>query len=117
MENLTVESFKEKVFDYTNGGEWSFKGTKPAIIDYWASWCIPCKTLAPILEEIASEHPEIDVYKIDTDAESELAMTFGIRNIPTLLFIPLDAEPQTYVGVLPKEQFEKAISEILVKND
>lgn len=114
MENLTVESFKEKVFDYTEGGEWSFKGTKPAIIDFWAEWCQPCKVLAPILEEIAAEHPEIDVYKIDTDAESELAMTFGIRNIPSLLFIPVGDEPQMSVGVLPKEQFEKAIAEILV---
>jgi thioredoxin len=117
MENLTVESFKEKVFDYTNGDEWSFKGTKPTILKFEAEWCQPCKVLAPILEEVAAEHPEIDVYKIDTDAESELAMTFGIRNVPSMLFIPIGAEPQLAVGVLPKEQIKKAIAEIFVANN
>jgi thioredoxin 1 len=113
MENLTVETFKEKVFDYTAGGEWSFKGSKPAIIDFYADWCGPCKMVGPILEELSTEYPGIDFYKIDTEAENELAATFGIRSIPSILFIPLTGQPQMSMGALPKETFKRAISDVL----
>jgi len=113
MENLTVETFKEKVFDYSQGGDWSFKGSKPAIIDFYADWCGPCKMVAPILEELAAEYPSIDIYKVDTDAQNELAATFGIRSIPSILFIPLTGQPQMAMGALPKETFKKAIKEVL----
>lgn len=113
MENLTNETFKEKIFDYSTNEDWSYVGTKPAIIDFYADWCSPCKTVAPILEELNSEIDEIDFYKIDTDAQQELAAVFGIKSIPSILFIPVGAEPQMTMGALPKEQFKAAIKDIL----
>ena len=89
MENLTTESFKEKVFDYTQNQEWTFRGTKPAVIDFYADWCNPCKMVAPILEELSTENPGIDFYKVDTEEQVELATIFGIRSIPSILFIPV----------------------------
>lgn len=112
MENLTVETFKEKVFDYSNNTEWKFAGTKPAIIDFYADWCRPCKTVASILEKLSAEHPEIDFYKIDTEAENELAASFQIKNIPAILFIPLNGLPQMSLGAIPKTKFEEAIKQI-----
>jgi len=113
MENLTKETFKEKVFDYTQNTEWSFNGQKPAVIDFYADWCQPCKTLTPIVEELSKEYEDIDFYKINTEEESELAAVFGIRSIPSLLFIPLNNQPQMAVGALPKETFIRAINEII----
>jgi thioredoxin 1 len=114
MENLTKETFIEKVFDYENEKEWKFKGNKPAIIDFYADWCGPCKMVAPILEELSNEYEgQIDIYKIDTDAQHELAGAFGIRSIPSLLFIPLNNQPQMSMGALPKNAFEQAIKEVL----
>jgi len=113
MENLTVETFKEKVFDYTQNKEWSFKGEKPAIIDFYADWCGPCKTIAPILEELDTENEGIDFYKVDTEKENELAAAFGIQSIPSILFIPLEGQPQMAMGALPKATFQQAIAEIL----
>jgi thioredoxin 1 len=113
MENLTVETFKEKVFDYTNGGDWKFNGTKPAIIDFYADWCNPCKIIAPILEELSIEHPEIDFYKINTEEEAEFASVFAIESIPSILFVPLTGMPQMAMGALPKAAFKQAIETIL----
>jgi thioredoxin 1 len=112
MENLTVETFKEKVFDYTNGGEWSFKGSKPAIIDFYADWCGPCKMVGPILEELSTEYPGIDFYKIDTEVENELAAVFQIRSIPSILFIPTTGHPQMALGAHPKEKFKEIFKDI-----
>lgn len=113
MEHLTKETFIEKIFDYENSNEWNYKGTKPAIIDFYADWCGPCKMVAPILEEIAKEYDGlIDIYKIDTEAEQELAMVFGIRSIPSILFIPVGDRPQMAVGAFPKDGFIKAIEDI-----
>jgi thioredoxin len=114
MENLTVETFKEKVFDYTTNEEWSFKGDKPAIIDFYADWCGPCKTIAPILEELDTEIEEVDFYKVNTEEQTELAATFGIQSIPSILFIPVDGMPQMALGALPKETFKQAIEQVLL---
>lgn len=113
MENLTVETFKEKIFDYTQQGDWSFKGTKPTIIDFYADWCGPCKTVAPILEELSTEYPNIDFYKLNTETQTEVAATFQIRIIPSILFIPVTDAPQITLGALPKEVLKRAIKEIL----
>ena len=115
MENLTVETFKEKVFDYSadKDAEWSFKGDKPAIIDFYADWCGPCKVVAPVLEELDGVYDGIDIYKIDTEAEVDLARAFGIQSIPSILFIPMGEQPQMAMGALPKNAFEEAIREIL----
>jgi len=114
MENLTKEAFIEKVFDFKNEKEWKFKGDKPAIIDFYADWCGPCKTVSPILEELAEDYKgQVDIYKIDTEAQHELAGAFGIRSIPSILFIPMDAQPEMIQGALPKSSFEEGIKSVL----
>lgn len=114
MEFLTKETFKQKVFDFEKNTEWSFSGDKPCIIDFYADWCGPCRTIAPIMQELSDEYKgKVDVYKIDTEAEQELAGAFGIRSIPSVLFVPLNDKPQMSVGALPKEGFVQAISEVL----
>ena len=113
MENLTVETFKEKVFDYAQNEEWSFKGKKPAVIDFYADWCGPCKTIAPILEELDIELEDVDFYKVNTEEQNELAATFGIQSIPSILFIPVEGMPQMALGALPKETFKEAIAQVL----
>jgi len=114
MEHLTKETFKEKIFNFEENKDWKFEGDKPAIIDFYADWCQPCKIVSPILEEIAQEYDgKVDVYKIDTEDQQELAAMFGIRSIPSILFIPQDEQPQMAQGALPKDTIEKAISDVL----
>ena len=86
------------------------------LVDFYADWCGPCKMIAPILEELAKEYDgKIDIYKVDTEKEQELAAVFGIRSIPTLLFCPMDGRPQVAQGAMSKADFEKAIDELLLK--
>lgn len=114
MENLTKETFIEKVFDYENEAEWKFKGDKPAIIDFYADWCGPCKTVAPIMEELSTQYSgKVDIYKIDTEDQHELSAKFGIRSIPSILFIPLEGQPEMVMGALPKASFVQGIKEVL----
>jgi thioredoxin len=114
LEHLTKETFLEKVFDYEKETEWKYKGDRPALIDFYADWCQPCKIVAPILEELQEEYgDDIVIYKIDTEDQQELAAIFGIRNIPSLLFIPKDGQPQMAVGALPKDTLIKAIEDVL----
>lgn len=113
LEHLTLESFKEKVFDFENNKEWTYKGDKPCVIDFYADWCQPCKMLAPILEDVAGElEGKIDIYKINTENEQELASIFGIQSIPSLLLVPTDGDPQMAAGALPKETLLKAIEDV-----
>ncbi len=113
-EHLTKETFKEKVFDFEQNKEWKYEGSKPCIIDFYADWCAPCKMVAPILEELEDEYKDkVDVYKIDTEAERELAAIFGIQSIPSLLFVPLGEQPQMAMGALPKDTFVKAFKDVL----
>ena len=113
-EHLTLETFKEKVFDFEANKEWKFKGEIPAIIDFYADWCGPCKRVAPIMEELAKEYDgKVKIYKIDTEVERELAGMFGIRSIPSILFIPVEGQPQMTTGALPKENFVQMIKEVL----
>jgi thioredoxin len=112
---MTNETFKKMVFNYEVNKEWKFEGNKPAIIDFYADWCPPCRQLSPIVEEIAREYAgRIDVYKVDTDKETALAQAIGITNLPTLLFIPAKGKPQTALGAIPKESLVKAINEVLL---
>ncbi|MCG8479358.1 MAG: thioredoxin [Spirochaetales bacterium] len=113
-ESLTKQSFIEKVFNYEDNEEWKYEGTKPAIIDFYADWCGPCKMVAPILEELSEEYADkVSVYKVDTDAEQELASVFGIQSIPSMLFVPLDDKPQMAVGALPKDNIKQAMKDVL----
>ncbi|NVK52024.1 MAG: thioredoxin [Flavobacteriaceae bacterium] len=113
-ENLTKASFLEKVFNFEEHKEWKFEGKVPAIIDFYADWCGPCKMLSPILEQLSEEYGEkISIYKIDTEAEQELSAAFGIRSIPSMLFCPLGEDPQMANGALPKPQIEQIIKDVL----
>lgn len=113
-EHLTKETFKAKVFNYEINKEWKFEGVLPCIIDFYADWCGPCKTVAPILEELAKEYGgKLVVYKVDTEKETELASVFGIRSIPSLLFVPKEGQPQMAMGALPKDSFIKAFKDVL----
>ncbi len=111
---LTAQKFKEDIFDYTTEKEWSYKGDKPAIIDFYADWCGPCKMVAPILEELSNENPEIVIYKVDTEVERELAAVFQIRSIPSILFIPMEKQPMMQAGALPKHVLEEVIQKELL---
>lgn len=118
VENMTTSEFKEKIFDYTTNTEWSFSGETPVIIDFYADWCRPCKMIAPIMEELAKEYEgKIIIYKIDTQKETELATAFGIRSIPSLLFIPTNGPPQMTTGAFSKEQYIKMINEIIYQQN
>ena len=115
--HLTKAEFLSKVDNFeANPSEWKYLGDKPCIIDFYADWCGPCKAVAPILEDLAKEYEgQITIYKVDTEAEQELAGAFGIRSIPSILFCPMTGAPQMAQGALPKETFRNAIAEILLK--
>jgi thioredoxin len=114
--HLTTQEFKEKVFNYDKNKEWKYEGNIPCIIDFYADWCGPCKRIAPVLEQLATEYDgKIIIYKINTEKEPELAGAFGIRSIPTLLFIPVSGEPRVAQGALSKETLKKVIDDILLK--
>lgn len=108
---LTQAQFLQDVFDYTTEKEWKYKGDKPAIIDFYADWCGPCKVVAPILEELSNEFPDVLIYKVNTEIEQELSAVFQIRSIPSMLFIPVDRQPMMQAGALPKS----ALIEIIEK--
>ena len=114
--HLTTAEFKTKVADVeNNNGEWKYLGDKPALIDFYADWCGPCKMIAPILEELAEEYAgQIYIYKIDTEKERDLSAAFGIRSIPSLLFVPMNGEPQMARGAMPKDTFKEIIDEVLL---
>jgi thioredoxin len=112
---LTTEAFKTKIVDFDASQEWNFKGDKPAIIDFYADWCGPCKVTAPILESLAEDYKgQIDVYKVNVDNEPQLAALFGIRSIPSILFIPKEGKPQMSVGAMSREDFNEAIKTVLL---
>lgn len=107
---LTTEQFKTDVFDYTTEKEWKFKGSIPAIIDFYADWCGPCKAVAPILEELSNDYADkLVIYKVDTEVEQELSAVFQIRSIPSMLFIPVDKQPMMQAGALPKTALKEVI--------
>lgn len=110
--------FRERVFDYTDRGaaEWKYRGELPAVIDFYASWCGPCRQVAPLLKELAKEYEgRIVVYKVDTDAQPELSTALGIRSLPTIFFIPRTGQPQYIVGATGKDTLRRAIEEVLLK--
>lgn len=114
-DQLTKNDFLQKISDFeTNPEEWVFKGEKPCVVDFYADWCIPCKTVSSIIEELADEYDgRFDVYKVNTDHEQELANAFGIKTIPSLLLCPMEKRPQMAKGAMSKEDFQQAIQDVL----
>ncbi len=106
---LTQEDFVKKVYDFeTNPNAWKFEGDKPAVIDFYATWCGPCKMMSPILDEISKE--------VNVDKEADLASVFGIRSIPSLLFVPMKKEPSMVQGAMPKNELKKLVDDILLES-
>jgi len=113
MEHLTKQSFIDKIFDFENETEWKFKGSIPVVIDFYADWCGPCKMVAPIFEELSKDYSDkIDIFKVNTEEQQELSAIFGIRSIPSVLFIPTNEQPRMATGAMPKEAYEKAFADI-----
>ncbi len=113
LEHLTKETFRTKVFNFEQNKEWKFEGSRPCLIDFYADWCGPCKMVAPILEDLSKEYKDkVDIYKVNTEEERELASMFGIQSIPSLLFVPLNGQPQMAMGALPKDAFAKAFKDV-----
>jgi thioredoxin 1 len=113
-EHLDTEGFKKKIFDWEKSGEWKYEGSLPAIVDFYAEWCGPCKMLGPVLEELSGKYSgRLTVFKVDIDKEPDLAGLFGVQSVPTLLFIPTEGQPSMALGALPKPQLEKVIGEVL----
>ena len=116
MEHLTTETFTKKVFNFKENKEWKFEGTNPCIIDFYADWCGPCQMVAPLLEELSEDYKgTIDIYKVDTEDQQELAAMFGISSIPSILFVPKEGQPQMAMGALPKDSFVEIINNVLLK--
>lgn len=114
--HLTTADFKQRVSDIDAGGDWKFLGDKPALIDFYAPWCGPCKNLAPLLDEVADEYAgKVDIYKISVDDEPDLASRFGVRSVPTLIFVPMEGNPQMSLGAMPKAQLKATIDSVLLK--
>lgn len=114
IEHLTALTFQQKVFNYKTNKKWKYEGSKPCIIDFYADWCQPCKKLAPIMEKLSREYAgEVIFYKVDTQNQKELSSVFGIRSIPSILFVPVDGKPQMAKGLLPERSIKKAIHETL----
>lgn len=113
-ENLTKEAFLEKVFNYEENTEFTYNKELPAIIDFYADWCGPCKMLSPVLEELSEEYAgKVKIYKVNTEVEQELSAAFGIRSIPSMLFCPIGEDPQMANGALPKSQIEEIMKKVL----
>ncbi|HOX92044.1 MAG TPA: thioredoxin [Spirochaetales bacterium] len=114
-ELLTLQTFKDKVFDYEASKEWNYRGDLPAIIDFYADWCGPCKMVAPVMEKLSVKYQgKLHVYKVDTEAQPDLAGMFGVSSIPTILFIPMKGEPRVAMGAMPEQEFDRIINELLL---
>ena len=114
-ELLDKQGFLDKIFDYEQNSEWKYQGELPAVIDFYADWCGPCKMIGPVIEDLSKEYAgKVNFYKIDTEAEQELAMAFGIQSIPSLLFIPKEGRPQMAAGALPKASLKEIIDRELL---
>ncbi len=112
---ISTEDFCKKIDDI-NDKEWKYSGDKPAIVDFYADWCAPCRRLSPILDEIATEKAdELYIYKVNVDNSPELASTFRISGIPALLFIPTDGTPSLFTGYMDKNELEELIKEKLLE--
>ena len=112
---MTTQDFKDKIFNYETEKEWKYKGDLPAIIDFYADWCGPCKMVAPVLEQLSEEYAgQVAFYKVDTEKEEELSAVFDIQSIPTFLFVPVGRDPMIQPGALPRKTFQQIIDQALL---
>ena len=112
---LTTAEFKTRIFDYTTNKDWKYKGDKPCVIDFYTTWCGPCKRLAPIMEDLSQTYcDQVKFYKVDTERERELAGVFQIASIPQVLYIPVEGKPMILKGLYPKENIVEIIDEFLL---
>lgn len=113
--NLTKKDFLSRVADIENSpGSWKFLGERPALIDFYASWCGPCKMLSPVLEELAEEYAgKVDIYKVNIDKEEYLTEAFDIRSVPTLIFVPMDGDPRRAMGAMPKNLLREQLDQLI----
>ena len=117
-EHLNKQTFLEKVFNYEKNQDWKFEGDIPAVVDFWAPWCGPCKMVGPIIDELSTEYKgKVNFYKVNTDEEQELGAVFGIKSIPSLLFIPKEGQPKLAVGALPKDSLKSAVKKELLETE
>ena len=117
-EHLNKKTFLEKVFNYELNKEWKFEGELPALVDFWAPWCGPCRMVGPVLDELSEEYKgRINIFKVNTDEEQELGSVFGIRSIPSLLFIPKEGQPKMAMGALPKDSLIEIIEKELLTEE
>lgn len=115
---ITTEQFKARIFDYKNEKDWKYRGDQPCVIDFYTTWCGPCKRLAPIMDELSQKYcDQVRFYKVDTERERELAYVFGINSIPQVLYIPVEGKPMLLKGLYPKENIEQIIDEFLLKKE
>ena len=115
---ITTEQFKARIFDYKNEKDWKYRGDQPCVIDFYTTWCGPCKRLAPIMDELSQKYcDQVRFYKADTERERELAYVFGINSIPQVLYIPVEGKPMLLKGLYPKENIEQIIDEFLLKKE
>lgn len=115
VELLSEAAYKENIEDFTTD-EWEYLGEVPAIVDFYADWCGPCRQLALLIDEIAAEYSgKIKVYKVNVDNAGSLARSYGIRSIPSVLFIPLSGEPRMKVGLMPKSDLKSLVEDFLLK--
>lgn len=112
---ITTADFKKLIFDYDKNKEWKFTGKRPCVVDFYADWCGPCKIVAPRLDQLSQEYAgKVDFYKVNTDEQRELSGVFQIRGIPSILFCPVEGQPQMSTGAFSKEEYKKIIEEFLL---
>ena len=118
VEYLSYDTFLTKVWNFeTNSQEWIYEGDIPCVIDFYADWCGPCKRVAPIMDDLAEKYDgKVKIYKINTDKERQLSSAFGIKSIPSVLFVPMQGKPMMQAGALPKDQYIKIIEDELLNN-
>jgi len=116
--HLGKREFKEKIYDYTFSKEWKYKGDLPAVVDFYADWCAPCKMVSPILDDLSIEYEgKIKVYKVNTEKDPEVAKAFGVSSIPTLLFIAQTGKPIVVRGAQSRQSLKSNIERILPKEE
>lgn len=114
-EDLNKETFRDKIFNFEKNKEWKYEGTLPALVDFWAPWCGPCRLVGPVIDQLSEDYAgRVNFFKVNTEEEQELAGMFGIQSIPSLLFIPVVGVPKMALGALPKKELKRIIeSELL----